>query len=404
MPPDSSHTISLSTSSGATVKILTTVCFNLIVYILIGLPLAVLPGLVHFNLGYSAALAGLMVSLQYAATLITRSVIGRICDAKGPKTAVLLGLSCAVISGLCILAAAVCTGTLAILLWLALSRLWLGAAESGTGTGCITWGIGRAGAAHTAAVMSWNGVASYGGIALGAPLGVYLYHLGGLHALAIITIAAPLGGLALGNLVKATPVIPGIRMGFTKVLGQMLPYGMCLALGSVGFGTIVAFITLFYANHHWPNAAYALSAFGIAFVSVRIFLAGSIKRIGGFQTAIASFAVEFAGLLILWLATTPLTAMAGAVMTGLGFSLVFPAIAVEALKIIPLSNRGAAIGVYTVFLDLSLGITGPLAGLVIGHFGYPAVYLLAAISAAAAECLTLKLLANTRQKTSAPFA
>lgn len=396
LPPESSR--------GTTFKILTTVCFNLIVYLLIGLPLAVLPGLVHFNLGYSAALAGLMVSLQYAATLITRSVIGHFSDAKGPKSAVLLGLGCATISGLCILAASFCTNAPAILLWLAASRLWLGAAESGTGTGCITWGISRAGAAHTAAVMSWNGVVSYGGIALGAPLGVYLYHLGLLRALAIPTIAGPLIGLALSPLVKPTPVIPGTRMGFATVLGQMLPYGMCLALGSVGFGTIVAFITLFYANHHWPNAAYALSVFGIAFVTVRIFLAGSIKRFGGFQAALVSFAVEFTGLLILWLAPTPLAAITGAALTGLGFSLIFPAMAVEALKIIPVSNRGAAIGVYTVFLDLSLGITGPLAGLVISHFGYPAVYLLAAISVAAGELLTLKLLASTKQKTGAPSA
>ncbi|HQU01627.1 MAG TPA: hypothetical protein PLI12_04170, partial [Acetobacteraceae bacterium] len=55
-------------------QILTTVMFNLVAYILIGFPLAVLPRIVHYDLGYSVVMAGLMISLQYVATLLTRSV------------------------------------------------------------------------------------------------------------------------------------------------------------------------------------------------------------------------------------------------------------------------------------------------------------------------------------------
>ena len=133
-------------AGGRTAPILSIVVFNAITYFIIGLPLAVFPGLVHFTLGYSAALAGGVISLQYVATLLTRSFVGRLSDTRGGKMAVLAGLFLASLNGLCILVAANVQAPMAVLGWLLASRLVLGAGESGSGTGCITWGIGRFGA------------------------------------------------------------------------------------------------------------------------------------------------------------------------------------------------------------------------------------------------------------------
>jgi predicted MFS family arabinose efflux permease len=184
-------------------------------------------------------------------------------------------------------------------------------------------------------------------------------------------------------------------MGFFAVLRRVWPLGLAMALGSAGFGTIVAFITLDYAAHGWDNPAYALSAFGLAFVLVRATLSRAIGRFGGFRTASTSLAVEFCGLLLLWLASSPAAAVLGTAVTGLGLSLIFPSLGVEALKTMPGSNRGAGIGVYTVFLDLSLGAVGPSAGILIGQFGYASVYLLAAACAAAGLAMTLRLLTSS---------
>ena len=73
--------------------------------------------------------------------------------------------------------------------------------------------------------------------------------------------------------------------------------------------------------------------------------------------------------MILWLAHSPQIALIGAGVAGLGFSLVFPALGVEAVKLVPASNQGAAIGGYGLFIDISLGITGPLIGAVASRFG-----------------------------------
>jgi len=77
-------------------------------------------------------------------------------------------------------------------------------------------------------------------------------------------------------------------------------------------------------------------------------------------------------------------AFTGAAFAGLGFSLVFPAFGVEAVKHVTETNRGAALGVYTAFADVSFFLTGPLAGAVIGLYGYSSVFLFGLVSVLAA--------------------
>ena len=84
-------------------------------------------------------------------------------------------------------------------------------------------------------------------------------------------------------------------------------------------------------------------------------------------------------------------ALAGAAMGGFGFSLVFPAIGVEAVKRVTEHNRGTALGVYTAFSDVSFFLTGPLAGAVIGAYGYPSVFLFALICVLAALGIVIVL-------------
>jgi hypothetical protein len=123
----------------------------------------------------------------------------------------------------------------------------LGSAESLVGSGSIGWGIGRVGAQNTAKVISWNGIASYGAIAVGAPLGVKMVDHWGMWSLGASIIALAALGLLLAWPKLAAPIVSGVRLPFLHVLGRVLPHGTGLALGSIGFGTIATFITLYYA-------------------------------------------------------------------------------------------------------------------------------------------------------------
>lgn len=375
-----------------TLQVVSIVLFTFIGYLNIGIPLAVLPGYVHNHLGYGTVIAGLVISVQYLATLLSRPYASRFIDTRGSKRAVMIGLAGCGLSGVFMLVSTWLTSMPAwSLASLLIGRLVLGSAESLVGSGSIGWGIGRVGAQNTAKVISWNGIASYGAIAIGAPLGVVMVGHLGMWSLGASIMALGALGVLLAWPKLAAPIVSGVRLPFLHVLGRVLPHGTGLALGSIGFGTIATFITLYYATNHWENAALCLSLFGASFISARLLFGNLINRIGGFRVAIACLSVETLGLLLLWLAPNPELALAGAALSGFGFSLVFPALGVEAVNLVPASSRGAAVGAYSLFIDLSLGITGPLVGAVAAGFGFASIFLFAALAALGGLMLSVYL-------------
>ena len=375
-----------------TLQVVSIVLFTFIGYLNIGIPLAVLPGYVHNHLGYGTVIAGLVISVQYLATLLSRPYASRFIDTRGSKRAVMIGLAGCGLSGVFMLVSTWLTSMPAwSLASLLIGRLVLGSAESLVGSGSIGWGIGRVGAQNTAKVISWNGIASYGAIAIGAPLGVVMVGHLGMWSLGVSIMLLGALGVLLAWPKLAAPIVSGVRLPFLHVLGRVLPHGTGLALGSIGFGTIATFITLYYATNHWENAALCLSLFGASFISARLLFGNLINRIGGFRVAIACLSVETLGLLLLWLAPNPEFALAGAALSGFGFSLVFPALGVEAVNLVPASSRGAAVGAYSLFIDLSLGITGPLVGAVAAGFGFASIFLFAALAALTGLLLSVYL-------------
>jgi MFS family permease len=378
---DSAPAQTISASRSSARHILGFVYFTFVCYLSIGLPLAILPEYVHLRMGYSAVLAGLVISSQYIATFLSRPWAGRISDHKGAKISVLWGMAACTVSGVLLLGAALLHRNPP---WLSLaslfaSRLMMGVAESLGSTGATLWGITSAGQEHTAKVIAYNGVATYGALALGAPLGVVMEQQLGLASLGLVTIVLGAISFLIANRKAPVPVIHGEHLPFRDVLGRVTPHGMGLALGGVGYSVLATFVTLFYASRHWDGAALCLTAFGVAFIIARLTFIRTIAKFGGFRVGITCLIVESMGVVLLWRAVSPWMAFAGAALAGLGFSLVFPALGVEAVRHVPERSRGTALGVYTVFADVSFFLVGPVAGTVIAAFGYSSVFLFALV-------------------------
>ena len=278
---------------------------------------------------------------------------------------------------------------------LLVGRLVLGAAESLVGSAAIGWGIGRVGAPHTAKVISWNGIASYGAIALGAPLGAAGALAGELSMSASIVLLGHSASPWPGRSCRRRWCTASDCRSTMCSAGSPARYGP--GAGAIGFGTIATFITLYYASRGWANAVLCLSAFGGCFIGARLLFANSINRLGGFRVAIICLGVESLGLLLLWSAPNPWVGLAGAALTGFGFSLVFPAFGVEAVNLVPASNRGAALGAYSLFVDLSLGITGPLVGFVANLFGFRSMFLFACLASLGGLALAVALHRRSRR-------
>ncbi|WP_458722634.1 MFS transporter [Pseudomonas brenneri] len=380
-------------SLSITLQIVSIVFYTFIAFICIGLPIAVIPGYVHEQLGFSAVVAGVTIGSQYLATLLSRPMAGRMSDNVGTKRAIVLGLSGILLSGVLTFFAtllqslpSLCLGVLIV------GRVLLGVAQGLIGVGTISWCMGQVGAEHTARSISWNGIASYGAIAIGAPLGVVMVAQYGYNSLGIALALLAALGLVLIRKKPSVPVVRGERLPFWAVFGRIAPFGASLCLASIGYGTLTTFITLFYLSRGWIGAAWCLTVFGICFILSRLLFISSINRFGGFRAAIACMTLETIGLVLLWLAPSPGIALIGAGLTGFGLSLVYPALGVEAIKQVPNSSRGAGLSAYAVFFDLALAIAGPLMGAVALNLGYSWIFFCAALLSVTGLGLSLLLM------------
>ena len=101
---------------------------------------------------------------------------------------------------------------------------------------------------------------------------------------------------------------------------------------------------------------------------------------------------------MMWAAPWPSLAIVGAGLTGLGYSLIFPGLGVEAVRRAPSEARALAMGAYTSCLDLALGLGAPLLGLIAGRRGMNAVFLSSAVVIACASVAVSYLLRNNIAK------
>src|SRR5690606_26847418 len=104
--------------------------------------------------------------------------------------------------------------------------------------------------------------------------------------IAAAVVAIPFLALVVVAGVRAVAPSATKRTPFYKVLGAVLWPGMGLALSSVGFGLITAFIALLFAAKQWGNASLAFTAFGLAFISARIFFGHLPDKLGGAKVAL----------------------------------------------------------------------------------------------------------------------
>ncbi len=394
-------------SNSLKLKIISFVALTFIGYLCIGFPLAVLPIYIHKTLGFSELITGVAISIQYLTTFFFRGYGGKIVDRQGPKLAVKISMSAFAISGVFLLLSfRLSSIPLLGLIILMFSRLITGIGEGLIGASPINWAMLVVGDKHTATAISFNGIASYGALAIGAPLGVISTHYLGIESLAIFSVIMGVTGLYYSlrkpDVKQKHSNDSSKLLPFFTVFRIVLPYGLCLGLAGIGFGGISNFITLYFDFYHWGNAALCLTLFSIPFIIARVFFAKYIDIYGGLKVGLMSVITELIGLMLIFFATTPTMAILGSAISGLGFSLVFPAFGVVAVNRAPSSSAGIALAGYGLFIDISLGVTGPLAGASIRFFGMPYLFAFCSVMVGIALILNLRFLTRNKRLATAP--
>jgi MFS family permease len=171
--------------------------------------------------------------------------------------------------------------------------------------------------------------------------------------------------------------------------GAFLP-GVALWCAVLGFAAMQGFVILMLESRDIGHGATVFTAFAVAVVLSRLTLSWLPDRIGAERAAALAAAGHASGLAILAVADSLPVALLGSLVTGIGYSVLFPSLALIAVKRTGEERRGAALGFFTAFFDAGMGIGLPLAGVAANAFGYEGMFWAAAGLSLTSAAVTLR--------------
>lgn len=348
----------------------------LLAFLAIGAALPVLPSYVRGPLHSGDLAVGIVVGAFAVTAVVCRPLAGRQADARGRRIVLVAGaLTMALGGALYLLASSVAA--------LIAARLVVGAGEGAVYTAGATWAVDLAPEDRQGLALGLFGLAVWGGLSLGPLAGELLRSGVGYDAVWIMTAVLPLAGAAIAVRLPeprrgADADAPGPLAFFPRAAHRP---GLALALANVGYAALAGFVVLHLRARGIGGGATVFTAFALAVFASRLALSRVPDRAGARRTATVAGLLEALGLAIIALAGSLVVALAGAVVVGVGFSMLFPSLALMVVGEVGDERRGSALGAFTAFFDIGVGLGAPIAGLTASLAGYPAVFVLAAAAA-----------------------
>lgn len=144
--------------------------------LVIGTALPVLQLYVHDELGFGSLVMGLVAEAQFIASLLSRFCASWLTGTCGAKRGVVLGLLAAIAGGICYLASSTVSArpeTSVAILIVGRRALLVGKKASSSLVACS--GAGLVPADCGAGAMGWIGMAMYLAMAIGTPIGSFVF-------------------------------------------------------------------------------------------------------------------------------------------------------------------------------------------------------------------------------------
>jgi MFS family permease len=327
-------------------------------------------------LGSGDLAVGVVVGAFALTSVVCRPLAGRQSDRRGRRVVLIAGALAMTAGGvLYLLSDNVAT--------LIAARLVVGAGEGTVYTAGATWAVDLAPEDRRGRALGLFGLAVWGGLSLGPLAGELLRSSAGYDAVWILTAALPAAG-ALVALRLPEPPVPALSPEAERA--ALLPRaahrpGVALALANIGYAALAGFVVLALKARGIGGGASVFTAFAVAVFASRLVLSRVPDRAGARRTATAAGLLEALGLTVVAAATSLTVALIGALIVGVGFSMLFPSLALMVVGEVEDDRRGSAMGAFTAFFDIGVGLGGPIAGATAALAGYPAVFYLSAVAA-----------------------
>ncbi|HEU4737253.1 MAG TPA: MFS transporter [Solirubrobacterales bacterium] len=351
----------------------------------VGAVLPVLPRYVHGPLDAGNIAVGIVIGSYAITGLLLRPFAGRLADHRGRKPTVLIGAALVAVGGFMYLLPLGVGGLIA-------ARLVLGAGEGAVFTAGSAWIVDLAPIERRGRVIGLYGLAVWAGLSVGPLLGELLLHASGYTLVWVLAGVLPLAAVAIAARIP-DPFRPSPRIAeedHPLIEREAVRPGAALALGSIGYATIAAFVVLHLEARGVGHGATVFGAFATMVVLTRLVGGDLPDRIGPVRVAIAAALVEAAGLITIGVAQSMPVAIAGALAMGAAFSLLYPSLSLIVVSRVSDTRRGAALGTFTAFFDAGVGLGAPLAGAMAALTSYEgAFFLSAAIAIVSAAAIAL---------------
>jgi MFS family permease len=355
----------------------------------VGAVLPVLPRYVHGPLDGGNIAVGIVIGCYAATGLLLRPFAGRFADRRGRKPTVLVGSVLVAVGGFLYLLPFGVPG-------LIFARLVLGAGEGTVFTAGSAWIVDLAPADRRGRVIGLYGLAVWAGLSVGPLVGELLLHASGYSAVWVFAGTVPLIGAAIASRVP-DPYRPVPAIEHEKhplIAREAVRPGAALALGSIGYATVAAFVVLHLDARGVGHGAFVFGAFATMVVLTRLVAGNLPDRVGPVRVAMAAALIEAAGLTAIGVAYSLPVALVGALAMGTAFSLLYPSLSLIVVERVPETRRGGALGTFTAFFDAGVGLGAPLAGIIAALSSYEGAFLISAAIALGSAATTALAIAG----------
>ena len=358
----------------------------------VGAVLPVLPRYVHGPLGGGNVAVGIVIGSYAITGLLLRPFAGRFADRRGRKPTVLVGSVLVAIAGFLYLLPLGIAGLIG-------ARLVLGAGEGTVFTAGSAWIVDLAPEDRRGRVIGLYGLAVWAGLSVGPLIGELLLHASGYTLVWVFAGAMPLiGALIATRIPDPYRPHPSLHEEHHPLIArEAVRPGTALALGSMGYATVAAFVVLHLDARGVGHGAAVFGAFATMVVLTRLVAGDLPDRVGPARVATAAALAEAAGLVTIGVAHSLPVALAGALAMGTAFSLLYPSLSLIVVERVPETRRGAALGTFTAFFDAGVGLGAPISGIAAALAGYQGAFLLSAgIAVVCATTIALAIAPRAR--------
>lgn len=337
--------------------------FTSFYFLLVTLPLYIL------IIGGTKSEIGLIIGVFTISAVLLRPHLGREVDRRGRKNILIAGLLVFLLS---MLLYDYARSVASLLLLRVLHGIGWGAAT----TAATTLIADIAPPRRRGEAMGFFGMAANVAMAIGPMLSIMLLDATSFTLLFAISAAVALVSLLLVLPVSETIIAHPETPLFSRE--AFFPSSIMFIV-TLTYGAIVSFLPLFAREQGIANPGVFFTVFAITLILVRV-LAGKISDIRGRRFVIVPGMVLITlGLWVLSGADSLLYFLAAALLYGLGFGSVHPALIALLVDRVGERGRGAAMGTFTAAFDLGIGAGSILLGIVLQLSGFREMYLLSAL-------------------------